>query len=142
MAIDIQGGPLGASLHLHDTYDPTKSETRIHGGHIVVSSEEVSRALLAYHEEALLSAASATLESLRMQEPEADSVSVSWTDGAWQLQRTKKEWTRYFSVAPAVLVKECPRCGGFGPHLDNGAKGIDLSYCCPECGEHFDAEPV
>lgn len=34
---------------------------------------------------------------------------------------------------------ECPACGSKGPHDDNGCTGEDLSYCCTECGEHFDA---
>lgn len=35
----------------------------------------------------------------------------------------------------------CPDCGNAGPHDDNGMTGLQLSYCCSDCGMHFDAHP-
>lgn len=38
---------------------------------------------------------------------------------------------------------ECPECGHMGPHEDNGSRRLrDLSYCCGDCGTHFDAAQV
>jgi transposase-like protein len=34
----------------------------------------------------------------------------------------------------------CPECEQEGPHADNGGRGVHLSFCCSECGTHFDAE--
>lgn len=35
---------------------------------------------------------------------------------------------------------ECPECGHKGPHDDNGRTGSQRSYCCCNCGTHFDEE--
>lgn len=32
----------------------------------------------------------------------------------------------------------CPECGAHGPHDDNGMAGEELTWCCHECGAHFD----
>jgi len=37
---------------------------------------------------------------------------------------------------------ECPECGHKGPHDDNGQTGVHLSYCCCNCGAHFDSEEM
>lgn len=34
---------------------------------------------------------------------------------------------------------DCPACGHDGPHDDNGLTGDERSFCCTECGEHWDA---
>jgi len=34
----------------------------------------------------------------------------------------------------------CPECGYAGPHEDNGAsQPSELSFCCTNCGTHWDA---
>ena len=33
----------------------------------------------------------------------------------------------------------CPDCGNSGPHEDNGRSGSERSFCCIECGTHWDA---
>jgi transposase-like protein len=36
----------------------------------------------------------------------------------------------------------CPECGDEGPHDDNGAtRRSQVSFCCNQCGTHFDLEP-
>lgn len=35
-------------------------------------------------------------------------------------------------------VRECPECGTEAVHEDNGCEGLDKSWCCNECGCHFD----
>jgi hypothetical protein len=34
----------------------------------------------------------------------------------------------------------CPECGDRGPHDDNGLTGEELSFCCRNCGTHWDAQ--
>lgn len=33
---------------------------------------------------------------------------------------------------------ECHECGSHGPHDDNGRTGEEKTYCCSECGNHFE----
>ncbi len=40
--------------------------------------------------------------------------------------------------APA-RVRACPYCGDPGPHLWNQCHGEEAAYCCPVCGEQWDA---
>lgn len=42
--------------------------------------------------------------------------------------------------ARKVTHPECPNCGSTDCG-DNGATGYQLSYCCNECGEQWDAYP-
>jgi hypothetical protein len=41
-------------------------------------------------------------------------------------------------AARASGQRECPECGTVAVHEDNGCTGEELSWCCIECGCHFD----
>lgn len=41
-------------------------------------------------------------------------------------------------LSHAEGVRECPECGTTTVHEDNGCVGLDKSWCCIECGCHFD----
>lgn len=57
-------------------------------------------------------------------------------------QRTLNKLARLVTVTLADCAV-CPECGHLGPHGTNGGtRRVDLSYCCAECGMHFDAEEV
>lgn len=50
------------------------------------------------------------------------------------------QFERLARAAGMQTERECPECGAAGPHEDNGAvRPADLSFCCSECGCHFDA---
>lgn len=38
-----------------------------------------------------------------------------------------------------TLMGNCPECGEHGPHEANGQRGAEESFCCRDCGLHFDA---
>lgn len=57
-------------------------------------------------------------------------------------QRVRNLLAALARAANKVARPSCPACGSVRVD-DNGAtRPSELSFCCADCGEHFDAEPV